>query len=125
MTDMFSGMRDGAPVPSRKRPKPSDNDADPRHAALREFIKQMQQRTGTPQQWNGRCAKALANWLKSCPTVTVEEGQNLIHNRFASDEPWGAPPWEWIPKLAKYSEGPLDKFGKVWRPDFRASIGYR
>jgi uncharacterized protein YdaU (DUF1376 family) len=96
--------------------KPSDADAsvDPRHAPIREFIKQEQRRTGVPEQWNGRCGKELHKWLKANPTVTAEQGQTFVHNKFESDLPRGAPPWEWLPTLSTYSEGPLTKFKNTW-----------
>jgi len=93
---------------------------DPRHAQIRKYINKVQRDSGDPEQWDGRSAKALSNWLKANPSVTLEQAVSFVENRFASAEPRGAPPWEWIPKLTKYSEGPLDKYGKTWQPDFRA-----
>ena len=92
---------------------------DPRHVQIREFIRALQRETGTPEQWNGRCARALSTWLKANPVVTIQDAERFVRNRFESDEPRGAPPWEWLPKLTKYSEGPLDRFARVWRPDWR------
>jgi uncharacterized protein YdaU (DUF1376 family) len=98
----------------------SERVSDPRHAPIREFIKQKQRETNIPEQWDGRSGKALDIWLRANPTVTVETAQRFVSNKFDSDESRGSPPWEWLPRLSKYAEGPLDKFGKVWRPDFRA-----
>lgn len=96
--------------------------ADPRHVQLREFIKTTYRQNGIKEQWDGRCARALAAWLKANPLLSVSETQDLILSRFASDEPRGLPPWRWLPELTKYYEGPLDRYGKVAKPDWR--IGY-
>jgi hypothetical protein len=110
------------PFPSKPAPLHAiENRTDLRHAALRRFIQEIQRETGTPEQWDGRSAKMLSNWLKANPRVTVEDAARFIRNKFESDEPRGAPPWEWVPKLSKYAEGPLDRYGRVWRPDFRTT----
>jgi hypothetical protein len=68
----------------------------------------------------GAAPKMLSNWLKANPRVGVEDAERFIRNKFESDEPRGAPPWEWLPRLSRYCEGPLDRYGRVWRPDWRA-----
>ena len=102
-----------------KKPSSADAPADPRHAPIREFIKQEQSRTGVPEQWNGRCGKELDKWLKANPGVTTAQAQSFVHNRFESELPRGTPPWEWLPSLSTYSEGPLTKYKNTWSPDFR------
>jgi len=97
-----------------------NNGTDPRHYPLRDFIRTMQLECQVPEQWNGRSARALANWLKANPTVSLQDAQQLIRNRFGSDEPAGSPPFDWLPRLTKYWQGPLDRYGRVWRPDWRA-----
>ncbi len=108
----------------QKKKTPSRSDerepSDSRHSKLRELIRKWQHGTDVPEQWDGRSGKALSDWLKANPNVSVDQAASCIKNRFQSDEPLGAPPWEWIPKLTKYWDGPLDKFKNTWRPDFRA-----
>lgn|SRR5690349_15762045 len=99
----------------------SDNSPDPRHVPIREFVKAMQRATGSPEQWDPRSAGALAKWLQANPTVTVEDAQRFVRNRFGSDTSRGEPPWLWLPKLTMYCEGPLDRFNRPCLPDWRAT----
>ena len=110
------------PHTTKKQPSRSDErePCDPRHSQLRDLIRKLQRETDVPEQWNGRCGKELSVWLRANPNVGLEQAASLVRNRFASDEPLGAPPWEWIPKLSRYWDGPLDKYKNTYRPDFRA-----
>lgn len=99
---------------------PVENAPDPRHHPIREFIRAMQKETHSPEQWDGRCARALARWLKSNPNVTVKDAQTFVRNRFGSDTSRGEPPWLWLPKLSMYCEGALDRFNRPCFPDWRA-----
>jgi hypothetical protein len=99
---------------------PSENAPDLRHHPIREFIKAVQREGGTPQQWDARSARALAKWLKANPTVTVDDAQRFVRNRFGSDTSRGEPPWLWLPKLTMYCEGPLDRFNRPCLRDWRA-----
>ncbi len=92
---------------------------DPRHVEIREFIKATQRSVGMREQWDPRSARALSNWLKANPGITIEDAKTLIVNRFASDEPVGSPPFDWLPRLTKYWQGALDRYGKVMKPDWR------
>lgn len=97
----------------------AENVPDPRHHPIREFVKQIQRETGSPEQWDARSARALAKWFKANPTVTVADAQRFVRNRFGTDSCRGEPPWSWLPKLTMYCEGPLDRFNRPCLPDWR------
>lgn len=97
-------------------------ETDPRHIPIREAIKREQDQAHVPIQWNGRSAKTLSDWLRANPRVTAEEAILFVSNKFMSEETHGDPPWQWIPKLSKYSQGPVDRFGKPPEADWR--VGY-
>jgi uncharacterized protein YdaU (DUF1376 family) len=112
--------------PEQKKKKPSRSnereDSDPRHVPIREAIKRQQDQAGVSIQWNGRSAKELSKWLDANPQVSVDRAIDFVRNKFMSEETRGDPPWEWIPKLSKYAEGPLDRFGRLPEADWR--VGY-
>lgn len=94
----------------KKKPKPC---ADARHTPIKSYIREACETNKVPFTWDGSDAKALSQWLKSVPSLSVDEIKKLIVNRVQSDVPLGERPRIWIPHLAKYAEGPLDRFGKV------------
>ena len=93
----------------------NSSEPDPRHTLLRDYISQgyhqcVQLEVAPP--WNGRDGKALKKLLDDNPSWTVDFVRKLIKNKFYSDEPVG-PAWEWLPRLFRYAEGPLDRYGKL------------
>lgn len=105
----------------RKSQKPSAKSADektsdPRHLPIREQIKKcIEYATNlSPAPWDGRDAKALDRILTANPSWTADVFIGLIKNRFRSEDiPRGDPAYKWLFDLAKYANGPLDRFGKV------------
>ncbi len=98
----------------------SGDGPDRRHVEIREYILSLQRQCEVPEQWNGRCARALSAWLKSNPHVTIEQAQQYVLNKFLSDEPRGDSPCRWLPDLSRYAEGPLNEYRRLKRPDWRA-----
>lgn len=105
-----------------KKQKPSANSTirgdespvDQRHYPLRETIRAYWETKnwGGKAPWSGRDAKALEVLLSSNPSWTVEQFTQCVHNRSKSDVNHAENPFAWIPKLASFAGGPLDRFGK-------------
>lgn len=70
---------------------------------------------GIPMPSPGRVAAALKRFLVENPAWNSEQIERAIRNRFASDLNPADEPWVWLPYLARYVRGPLDKFSRPRR----------
>jgi hypothetical protein len=71
------------------------------------------------ERWNslalpspGRVAAALKQFLVENQRWSIDQITRSIMNRFASDMNPADEPWVWLPYLARYARGPLDKFSR-------------
>lgn len=87
---------------------------DPRHMPLMQAIDNLYRYHNQLPMPNGpRVAKALSLFLKANRLWEFETIEACIVNRFKSDGINPAEePWVWLPYLARYVRGPLDKYNK-------------
>jgi len=103
-------------VVTRRNTKPSFADAqvDARHHLIRTLIQNIHQsKFKIVCQWDGSEARALSILLKANPAWTDDTITAMVTNRFAYDGVTPERPRVWLPQLAKYAAGPLDRFGKL------------
>jgi hypothetical protein len=88
--------------------------SDPRFTPFREEIQRYWSLTnpGLDMPWDGSEAKRLNEWLKACPTVTLEQLQAMLSNRSRSSVVQSHRPRLWIQSLTDYANSPVDRYGK-------------
>jgi hypothetical protein len=98
-----------------KNLKPSGSrEPDPRHSPIRDLIKALhQQQFELACEWDGSEGNVLNKLLTANPNWTTEQLEGMVCNRFRSEGITPARPRIWIPMLANYAVGPLDRFGKA------------
>lgn len=115
------GVGEGKTKIKNKNQKPSAKSAeakvpDPRHAPVRDYIKRCIEHATNlhPAPWDGRDGKSLDSLLSKNPSWSTDVFVGLVKARFRSEGiPRGDPAHIWLPTLAKFANGPLDRFGKV------------
>jgi GntR family transcriptional regulator len=125
---------DSAAPESIKKPQPETQEKktrvtakEPRHAEVRNVIREACEKNQVPFIWDHREDKVLADWLRATPRLALEEITKLIHHRFRTDGiPLGERPWRWIADLGRYAEGPLDQFNRLKNTQHsEATVGMR
>jgi hypothetical protein len=87
---------------------------DARFTPFREEIARFWELTNpsVPMPWDGSEAKRLNEWLKACPTLTLEGLRTMLSNRAQSAVVQSHRPRLWIASLTDYANGPVDRYGK-------------
>lgn len=99
------------PAPQRRATK-----TDARHQPVRDAIAaHYANAIGKECPWGPAEAGQLGRFLRDNPNLLVRDIVQCIANRFASDISRGDPPKVWIATLTRYSEGPIDKYGRPKR----------
>lgn len=106
------------------KPAPSKEFVDCRHTTARTLIQQLfQSNFSVTCPWDGSEARAMKNLLTDNPSWTEQQIEQMIRNRFSSDDITGERPRLWLPNLAKYHAAPLDRFQKPKAATVRISPG--
>ena len=101
---------------SAATPAPDKDSVDSRHAPACALIQGLfQSRFAVTCPWDGSEAKALKTLLMANPSWTEQQLEQMIRNRFSSDDITGERPRGWLPNLAKYHAAALDRFQKFSR----------
>lgn len=85
------------------------------HPCLKAILDGYEDLNGVPAPTPGRIAKRLSRWLEANPKWPMEVIVRCIQNRYRSEVNTADEPWRWIESLPRYSQGPLDKWGKIVR----------
>jgi hypothetical protein len=98
----------GCKLPSLSEP------VDPRYAVIRELIQQSHlKKFRVKCRWDRSEGKAMYCLLSSNPSWSVEEIEQMVRNRFSSDDIAADRPRRWLGDLGRYAAGPLDRFNKL------------
>lgn len=86
---------------------------DPRHDQVKRMIFAVYKlNNGEEPPWNGRTGSVLKTFLDSVPAWSTDQIGACIAAFFISETNTAAAPHVWIPELASYLNGPLDRFKK-------------
>ena len=112
---------------SRVRPlftKKGSKGSDPRHAACKSVLDSFWARHNTlPMPWSGKEAKHLSSVLSANPSLSVEQFEQILENRSASEVNHSEGPGIFLLNITKYANGPLDRYGKPLGRSARLSNG--
>ena len=99
----------------RTKGEKAEKSADPRHTSCKEiiFAYYKSRNDGKEPPWNGREGKALGMILGADPQMDAQEMRRLLHNRYHSEVVHGERPGVWLGIIHNYSNGPLDRYGKL------------
>lgn len=86
--------------------------SDPRHVPFKIACETYAVHKRVEFVWDGGEAKQLAALLAASPSLTLGVFQTCLNNRARSQVPHGERPREWLGTILKYTEGPLDQYGK-------------
>ena len=86
------------------------------HGLIRQWIQRDYEAVnGITCPWDGSEAKALTTMLAANPSWKPDEWRVMILNYYESERANGDRPRTWIPRISKWAQGPLDKYGNVKR----------
>ena len=86
--------------------------SDPRHVPFKLACETYATYKKVPFVWDGGEAKILAALLAASPELPLGIFQTCLNHRAKSQVPHGERPREWLGTILKYTEGPLDQYGK-------------
>lgn len=88
--------------------------AETRHAEFKAALKAYweSKNPGIEMPWDGAEGKQLGMWLKSSPTVSIEQFTGWLRNRFRSDVIHTERPSRWILNVTNFANGPVDRYNK-------------
>lgn len=114
----------GTSTEKKQKPSRDEREPDTRHTPCRVACEMYATHKRVTFVWDASEAKQLALILAAAPDLTVAQFQACLNNRAKSVVAHGERPREWLPTILKYSEAPLDQYGKpeLARPS-AASIG--
>lgn len=106
-----------SPSPSPKKiQKPSGKPGtDLRHKAFHEQIDRYWKHKTAEEKapWDGSEGKALSALLAAKPDLTIEDFRRCLKHRGDSpDEVQTERPRQWLPNILRFTQGPLDRYGK-------------
>jgi hypothetical protein len=100
---------------------------DPRHMAVKELLARYwaAECPSSPElPWGPADAGALAQFLRSSPSMDMRQITVMLTNRFNSeDHALGEPVFVWIKYLTRYIDGPLNKYRQPLNPKERGTDG--
>lgn len=90
-----------------------ESSADPRHAVVADLIfHEFYSANGYYPRWAGQEGKVLSYFLSQRKDWPLSRVEACVVNRFKSEENLSDEPRSWISKMAKFTSGPLNAYGK-------------
>jgi hypothetical protein len=112
--------------PSEPEPSRSNNGSTietPLFLEIKKFISEAYDVNNVPMTWDCSEDEALKKWLLLHPKLSSQRVRQMVIGRFQSQGiPLGERPRLWIPHLARYAEGGLDRFGRL-KANSSATVG--